>query len=68
VNFFMVYDIDIHQSNLEQFINLKFLDEILFKKCGFLHLFNNKCIIVCFFNEKTTTISKRRRFYKQVLH
>jgi len=63
----MVYDIDVHQSNLEQFINLKFLDEILFEKCGFLHLFNNKCIIVFLFNEKTTTISKRRRFYKRVL-
>jgi hypothetical protein len=33
--FFMVYDIDIHQLNLKQFRNLKFLDEISFQKCVF---------------------------------
>jgi hypothetical protein len=45
----MVYDIDVHQLNLEQFKNLKFLDEISFKKCVFLHLFSNECIIIPFF-------------------
>ncbi len=35
MNFFMVYDIDIHQLNLRKFINLKFLDKISFKKCVF---------------------------------
>jgi hypothetical protein len=38
VNFCMVYDIDIHQLNLEPF-NLFFkLDEILLKICVLLHL------------------------------
>ncbi len=31
----MVYDIDIHELNLDQFKNLKVLDEISFKKCVF---------------------------------
>jgi hypothetical protein len=44
-----MYDIDIHRLNLGQFRNLKFLDEISFKKCVFLHLFNNECIIIPFF-------------------
>ncbi len=35
--FFTVYDSDIHELNLEPFRDLKFLDEILFKKCVFLH-------------------------------
>jgi hypothetical protein len=35
VNVFMVYDIDIHQLNLGQFRNLKFLDEIPLKKYVF---------------------------------
>jgi len=35
VNFFIVYDIDIHQLNLRQARNLKFLDEISFKNCVF---------------------------------
>jgi hypothetical protein len=48
----MVYDIDIHQLNLGQFRNLKFLDEIPFKKCVFLHFFNNECIIISFFKER----------------
>jgi hypothetical protein len=34
---FMVYDIDIHQLNKEQFRNFNFLDEIPFFKCVFLH-------------------------------
>ncbi len=42
----MVYDIDIHQLNLGKIINLKVLDEIIFKKCNFLHLFSNECIII----------------------
>ncbi len=46
MNFFKVYDIDIHQLNLGQFRNLIFLDEIPFKKCVFLHLFSNECIII----------------------
>jgi len=47
--FLMVYDIDIHQLNLKQFRNLKFLDKIPFKKCLFLHFFNNESIITSFF-------------------
>jgi len=35
VNFFMVYDIDIHRLNLGQFKNLKFLNEIPFKNVFF---------------------------------
>jgi hypothetical protein len=46
VKFFMVYDIDIHQLNLRYFLNLKFLDEIPFRKCVFFHFFNNECIII----------------------
>jgi len=46
MNFFMVYDIDVHQLNLEQFKNLKLLDEIPFKKCVFLHFFSNECITI----------------------
>ncbi len=49
MNFLMVYDIDIHQLNLRQFKNLKFSNEIPFKKCVFLHLFNNECIIISYF-------------------
>ncbi len=33
--FFMVYNIDIHQSNFLKSKNLKLLDEIPFKKCFF---------------------------------
>jgi hypothetical protein len=44
--FFMVYDIDIHQLNIGNFRNLKFLDEISLKKCVFLHLFSSECIII----------------------
>jgi hypothetical protein len=48
----MVHDIDIHFLNLEQFRNLKLLDEIPFKKCVFLHFFGNECIIISYFQEK----------------
>jgi len=33
--FFILYDIDIHELNLRPFRDLKFLDEISLKKCGF---------------------------------
>jgi hypothetical protein len=33
----MVYDIDIHELNVGPFQDLKFLDEISFKKVFFLH-------------------------------
>jgi hypothetical protein len=46
--FFMMYDIDIHQLNIRQFRNLKFLDEISLKKCVFLHMSSNECIIISF--------------------
>jgi hypothetical protein len=36
VNFFMVYEIDIHELNLGPFRDLKFLDEISLKKLCFL--------------------------------
>ncbi len=39
MNFFVMYDIDIHQLNIKQFKNYYFLDEIPFKKCDFLHFF-----------------------------
>jgi hypothetical protein len=64
----MVYDIDIHKLDLGKIVNLKFLDEISFKKCVFLHFLNNECIIISFFKEKTITISNRKRFYKWELH
>jgi hypothetical protein len=64
MNFLMGYDIDIQQLSLIQLKNLKFLDEIPFKKCVSLHFFSNECTILNFFKEKTTTILKRRRFYK----
>jgi hypothetical protein len=41
--FFWEYDIVIYQLNLEFFKNLNLLDKIPFKKCVFLHLFNNEC-------------------------
>jgi hypothetical protein len=47
--------------------NLKFLDEISFKKCVFLHFLTNEGIIIFYFKEKTTTISKRKRFYRWAL-
>jgi hypothetical protein len=63
----MVYDIDIHESNLRPFKDLKFLDEISFKKCVYFAFLNNKCIIISFFRIKITTISKKR-FYRWALH
>jgi hypothetical protein len=45
----MVYDIDIHQLNLEKFKNLKLLDEIPLKKYVSLHLKKNGCIIISSF-------------------
>jgi len=48
VNFFMVYDIDIHELNLGPFKDLKFLDEISFKECVFSAFLDNKCIIISF--------------------
>jgi hypothetical protein len=33
----MVYDIDMHELNLRPFKDLKFLDEISFKKMCFFH-------------------------------
>jgi hypothetical protein len=62
----MVYDINIHELNLEPFRDLKFLDEILLKTY-FLSFLNNRCIII-FLKKKPTTISKMRRFYEWELH
>jgi hypothetical protein len=50
--FFMVYDIHMHQLNLGEFKILKFLDEIRFKKCVILHLFGNVRIIIFIFRKK----------------
>ncbi len=58
MKFFMVFDIDIHQLNLRNFRNYKILDEISFKKCVFLHLFSNECIIISFFREKPLPYQK----------
>jgi hypothetical protein len=44
----MVYDIDIDQSNLGPFGNLKFLDEISFKQCVLFSILNNKCRMIFF--------------------
>jgi len=66
VNFFMAYDIDIHELNFWPFKDLKFLDEISLKKSVFIAFFNNKCIIIYIFKKKTTTIYlhvKRQSFY-----
>jgi hypothetical protein len=46
VNFFMVYDIDIHELNLRPFRNLKNLDEISFKILFYFPFLNNKCKII----------------------
>jgi len=58
VKFFLVCDIDIHQLNIGQFRNLKFFDEISFKKCVFFHFFSNECIIVSFFRKKPLPYQK----------
>jgi hypothetical protein len=39
VNFFMVYDIDIHKLNLEKNLKLKLFDEIPLKKMCFFVIF-----------------------------
>jgi len=54
----MVYDIDIHQLNFKKFRNYKILDEISFKKCVFLHLFINKCIIIFLLGKKPLPYQK----------
>jgi hypothetical protein len=48
VEFFMMNDIDIHQSNLGPFKIIIFLVQNSFKECVYLHLYNNKCIIIFF--------------------
>jgi len=48
----MVFDIDIHELNLRPLRDLKFLDEISFKKCVVFPFLNNKCVIIVFFEEK----------------
>jgi hypothetical protein len=48
VNFFVINGIDIHQLKSKPFRILEFLAKNLFKKCGFLYLFSNKCIIIIF--------------------
>jgi hypothetical protein len=42
----MVYDINIHELNLEPFRDLKFLDEISFKTCVAFAFLNNEYIII----------------------
>jgi hypothetical protein len=63
----MVYDIDIHQLNLGKFKNLKFLDEIPFKKCVLLHLFNNEYNNILF-SKKNYYHIKEEEIYKWSLH
>jgi hypothetical protein len=58
VDFFILYDIDIHELNLGPFRDLKFLDEISFKKCVGFSFFNNKCIIKFFKGQKHYHIKK----------
>jgi hypothetical protein len=58
----MVYDIDIHELNLGPVRDLKFLDEILLKKCVFFTFLNNKCIIIYIFWKKLLPYQKRRDF------
>jgi len=62
-----VYDIDIHELNLRPFRDSNFLDEISFKKFVVFSFLNNKYTIIIIF-KKTTTISKKRRFYRWALH
>jgi hypothetical protein len=63
--FFMVYDIDIHQLNLGQFRNLKFLDEISFKQCFFCAFFNNKCKMT--FKKKKKPYQRGRDFIEHCI-
>jgi hypothetical protein len=64
----MVYDIDIHQLNLGQFLEIKVFGWHFIQIFVFLHLFNNECTIISVFKEKNTTISKKNRFYRWALH
>jgi hypothetical protein len=65
----MVYLVDIHQLILGKFRNLKFLDEIPFKKCVFSYFFTNECIIISFFlKKKPLPYQRERGFYKWALH
>ncbi len=64
MNFFMVYDIDIHHLNLGKLKIYNFWMKFHSKNVFFLHFFNNECTIISFFKGKTITISNRRRFYK----
>jgi hypothetical protein len=63
----MAYDIDIHQLNSGKSKNLRFFDEIPFKKYDFLYLFSNQCIILYFFRKKPPLYQKRK-FHKWALH
>jgi hypothetical protein len=49
----MVYDIDIHELNLGPYKNLKFWDEISFKKCVFFAFLSNKFIIIYILGNKS---------------
>jgi hypothetical protein len=62
----MVFDIDIHESILGPFKDLKFLDENSFKKCVFFAFLNNKYIylfLFLFLKKKFTTVSKMMKLY-----
>ncbi len=48
-DFFLMYDIDIHQLNLGKLKIKIYLDEISPKKCEFLYLFNIECLIIFYF-------------------
>jgi len=62
VNFFILYDIDIHELNLGPFRYLKFLEEISFKKCVVFSFLNNKCIIIFFKRKKPLPYQKGGNF------
>ncbi len=57
MNFFMVYDINIHELNLRPCRDLKFLDELSFKILLFSFL-NNKCINISFLRKKPPSHKK----------
>jgi hypothetical protein len=62
MNFLVVSDIDVHQLNLRLFKSLQFLVENPFKKYGFLHFLNNKCIINSYFWGKNDYLKKNDNF------
>jgi len=64
----MVYDIEVHESNPKLYRDLKFLDEISYFKSVFFAFLNNKCTIISSLKKKTTTITRRTKFYKWALH